>query len=431
MSFARLNNLRSSAALRSVGIYTFSNFFAKGISFILLFVYTNPKFITPSENGLLNLFSNSLLFLMPFLSMGIVFSTSTDFFKLDKKQFRNFFTTGFILPLTVMILSMIISWFFRDKLKAAYGFPYSFVWIIPVITFFTFCHEQLLALARNNNEPGVHLKTNVAKTIIELGLSFILVVYFSWHWEGRVAGILTAYVFITLYGFYYFFKRDYLFGKIQFSYLKAEMKYAVPIIAMQASLFCMIASDKFFLSHYTHDNNTSVGIYGVACIFGSVIFSISNGLLQYFFPRVYALLAEEKINYAALRKLFLFYARLMLAGTVAVFIMIYIVYTHLLNEKYISALSYIFIICTGYFVWSITYFFYSFLLYNKQKKKIIVLSAGNILISLCSNYFFISRWGAYGAATATCVTYTSVLFFTMLLLYQYPKKIFSYRHDVS
>ena len=152
--------------------------------------------------------------------MGTVFSTSAEFYKLDKKSFKDFLTTGFVMPLIVMAISMLVLCYFREELRVAYGFPYAFAWIIPLITFFTFCNEQLLAVSRNNNQPGVHLKSNIGKTIIELGLSFVLVVFFGWQWQGRIAGIIIAYFFIAGYSLYYFIKNDYLFGSFKISFLK-------------------------------------------------------------------------------------------------------------------------------------------------------------------------------------------------------------------
>ena len=124
--FTNLIALRKSPVIRSVGIYTFTNFFTRSISFLLLFIFTNPKYISPSENGLISLFSNSLLFLMPFLSMGIIHSTSADFFRMEKKDFKNFFTTGFILPLTVTFVSFVVLYLSRDYLYTTYGFPLMF-----------------------------------------------------------------------------------------------------------------------------------------------------------------------------------------------------------------------------------------------------------------------------------------------------------------
>jgi O-antigen/teichoic acid export membrane protein len=79
-------NSRKIVLLKSVSVFTSMNFLSKGISFLLLFIYTQPRFTSPEENGILNLFSSSLLFLMPLVSQGILHSASTDIFKLEKKR---------------------------------------------------------------------------------------------------------------------------------------------------------------------------------------------------------------------------------------------------------------------------------------------------------------------------------------------------------
>lgn len=417
-----LINFRKNPVIRSVGIYTFTNFFAKGASFLLLFIFTNPAYILPSENGLLSLFSNSMLFLMPFLSMGIIHSTSTDYFKMEKDEFRSFFSTGFIMPVIVMLASMLLLFVFRQQLREAYGFPEMFVWLIPLITFLTFCNEQLLSLIRNNNEPMVYLRANISKTVIDLGLSFLLVVFFAWHWKGRVAGILVSYLVLAFYAFYYFAGRGYLFGKIKKRYIINELIYAVPIITMQAGIFCMNSSDKFFLSSFTHDNNETVGIYSIASIFGSVIIVLCTALLQYVFPKIYAELADVNTNYNSIRKHFIFYILVMTGASLLIMFFTPLLYQYFINEKYHAALRYIYLLCTGYFLWSVAYFFYSFLLYNKQKKKILMLSLLSIAVSLGCNYFFIRKWGDYGAALSTAVSYLVVLILTLIFTAEHWKQ---------
>ncbi|MEP7163348.1 MAG: polysaccharide biosynthesis C-terminal domain-containing protein [Ferruginibacter sp.] len=424
-------NLRKSPILRSIGIYTFTNFFAKGASFLLLFVFTNPLYILPSENGLLSLFSNSMLFLMPFVSMGIIHSTSTDFFKLGKDDFRSFFTTGFIMPLTVTLFSFIILFFFREQLQKAYGFPGMFVWLIPAITFLTFCNEQLLSLARNNNEPNVYLKANISRTVLELGSSFVLVVVFARRWEGRIEGILIAYVLLFFYAIYYFNKKNYLFGRIKKKYILDELVYAVPIIAMQASIFAMNSSDKFFVSNFTNDHNETVGIYSVACIFASIIIVLCTALLQYVFPKIYTLLAARDVDYGSIKKHFLFYTAVMATGTVLVVILTPLLYHYFINEKYHPALRYTYLLCTGYFLWSVSYFFYSFLLYHKKKKKILGLSFCCIVTSIGCNYFFIKKWHDGGAAFAVVTCYFIVLILTLVFTKEYWQKFIFHNKQVN
>jgi O-antigen/teichoic acid export membrane protein len=426
---SHLKKLYNNPSVRSLGIYTFTNFFSKSVSFLLLFVFTNPAYISPAENGLLSLFSTSILFLMPFLSIGIIHSVSADFYKMEKEDFRNYFTTSFIIPVIIMVLSVVVLLLFRDKLQQQFGFPAMFGWLIPLVTFLIFCNEQLLNLARNNNEPVIYLRANIGKTLLEFGISFILVVFLAYRWQGRIAGILAAYTILGVYAFAYFSRKGYLFGAIKKNFIYSELLYAVPIIALQASIFSMNASDKFFLSHFTTDQNETVGIYSIACVFASVINILSMALLQYYFPKIFSILAREKIDYDKIKKKFLYYFFIMLAGLMLALLLTPFLYTFFIHEKYHGALNYICLLFIGNFLWSIGYFFYSFLLYHKAKRKILYLSLSCIAVSLSSNYFFIKNGNAQGAATAVCITYGIVTVFSLLFSWSYWKYFFIRNDD--
>ena len=422
-----LSNLKSvykQKSFRSVAIYTFTNFFGKSASFLLLFVFTNPLYITPSENGLLSLFSNSMLLLMPFLSMGIIHSTSAEYFKLNKKEFKDLFTTGFVMPFIIMIISCVILFLFRQELYDNYGFPEMFVWLIPLITFLVFFNEQLLGIARNTEQPGIFLKANISKISLELIISFVLVVFLAWRWEGRVAGILISYVIVAIYGFHFFFKNDFLFGTVRKKYILSELIYAVPVIAMQTSIFCMSASDRFFLSHFIDDNNETVGIYNVVVTFGSVMIILSTALLQYIFPKIYTELSKDNINYGSIRNSFKMYTMVMLAGFILIVLLTPVAYHFFINDRYHSALRFVIFTTGGYFLWTIAYFFYSFLLFFKEKRKILALSICCIIVSLSFNYFFIGKWGMWGAAISHLAAYGIVLILTLAFTRSYWKRIF-------
>lgn len=409
-------------SVKSVGMYTFSNFFSKAVSFLLLFVFTNPVYITPSENGLISLFSTSLVFLMPFMSMAVIHSTSTDFFKLDAGEFRNFFTTGFIIPVVVTVLSTIVLFFLKDYLQQTFGFPAMFVWMIPVVSFFIFCNEQLLSLARNNNEPSVYLKANISKTIFEFGISFVLVVFFAYRWLGRLEGILIAYALVSVYGFYYFKKKNYLFGKIEKKYLYSELVYAVPIIALQANIFAMNSSDKFFLAAFTNDNNATVGVYSIAYVFASMINIFAMAILQYIFPRIYTMLSSGNVDYVQIRKFFLGFTAIMTVALVGMIVATPVLYHFFINEKYHPALQYCWLLCGGCYLWAITYFLYAYLLFYKKKRTIFILSIAGIIVSVTLNYLLIPKWKDMGAAWSTFLSYLLVLIITLFFTGEFWKK---------
>ncbi len=412
-------NIVKNQAAKSIGIYTFTNFFSKGVSFLLIPLFTNPVYLTTADNGSLSLLNACIIFFVPFISMGLVQSTSTDFFKLNKSAFADFFTTSLLLPVLLTLISIGLLSYYRNFLIRQFGFPFSFAWLIPLLALLTFCHEQLLALIRNNKEPYLFLGVSVVKTIIELGLAVALVVFYKYHWQGRVIGISTAYIFMTFVAFAYFYKKGYLSGKITRAYIKSELIYAVPIIVLQLSIFVMSSADKFFLS-YDHD---LVGVYSVAGTFASIILILSGGLLQYIFPKIYALLSEPEVQYSSIRKHFYWYVLIMLGGTVGLLLFTNIFYKLFINVKYHQALRYIYLIVLGYFAWTVTYFFYSFMLFKKQKLQILFLSILSIFVSLGSNYYFVRLYGDTGAAIAVCCCYFLMLFITIFVTRPHWKQL--------
>jgi len=415
-----INNIKSKQGLRSAGVYTFTNFFTKGISFLLIPIFTNPRFLTPADNGLLSLFNSSVIFLMPFIALGLTQSTSTDFFKLEKKEFKNFFTSGFALTIITTVFSFIVLYLLKDFLHLKYGFPINFVWIIPAVTFLNFCSEQTTGLIRNNNQPLKYLGIGITKTAVELSIALLLIVLYKYGWMGRVTGMVAALVLISGYALYYFIKNGYLFGQVKVNYIKEELLYAFPIIVMQANMFIMSSSDKFFLAN----NHALLGVYTIACTFASAIVIFSSALIQYFFPKIFGLLSAKVVLYFKIRTL-LFYYFLAMVSSLILFISFASLFYHLfINIKYHEALKYIYFIAAGYFFWTLASILYSFLLYYKEKKTIIIHSVLCMIVILTSNYYFINKWLAYGAAVAVMVGYFIVLFITIIATKKYLKNIF-------
>lgn len=407
-------------ALKSVSIFTAVNFLTKGISFLLLFIYTQPRFISPEENGLLSLFSSSLLFLMPFISLGILFSSSTDIFKMEKKEFNNYFTSSMVLPVAVFLVSSVLFFLFKDFLREHYQFPYSFSLLIPLVTFLVYINDLLIGLFRDKTELRKFAGAGLVKVILEFGLSVVLVVFFAMHWRGRVIGIVVSYSILGIYAFWYFYKCGYLSGRVMKKYLKAEIIYAIPIIIMQVSIFALNTADKFILAKIS-SSHEEVGIYGVACILGSVIIIFSTAYLTYLFPNIYKTLASANIDYGMIRRKFISYVLMMAAATLLMIVTVPLVYKYFIHQRYGAAVNYFYLMALGYFTWTITYFFYSFLLYYKQKKKILYLSLIIIPIAIATVYAFTSQWGAKGTAAGILVSYLITLVITLFFVKPYLK----------
>jgi O-antigen/teichoic acid export membrane protein len=312
-------------------------------------------------------------------------------------------------------------------LHLQYGFSNIIVIAIPLVTFFFLCLEQLQNILRSEQRPDLFMRTSMTRLFLEFGTSVLLVVFFSWHWYGRIAGLIISQGTLTVFGVIYFLRRGYLKGTIKREFIKTEMKYALPVIALQMAFFAVNSSDKFYLSHFSNDNNVSLGIYSFASIFASVVFTLHQALIQYFFPKIYSTLAQDTVDYVLIRKNFLIYTAIMAAGTLMLILGAPLAYHLLINKAYLPALDYFYLFCIGYFLWSISYFFFSFLLFHKNKRKILFLSLASIGISLALNYYGISRWASFGGAAAVALSCLIILLLTLLFNIKEVKLVFRSR----
>ncbi len=398
---------------RSIAIYTFANFFSKGISFLLLFYFT--KVLTQADFGMLSLYSNGILFLMPFISLGILQSINTDFFKLEKQTFKKFFTTVSVLPICIAIVAIACLYLFKSAIIYKYNFPVSCIILLPIVALLSFINEQLTILIRNNNLPMHYLCISIGRLCIEIGIAVILISGYKYGWMGRVIGMLLAYISVAMYAIYYFKKNNYLFGKFTPQFIKPELVFGIPIIALQMGVFCLSASAVYFINHFT-TNVATVGIYSVAATFASIINVFCVALLQYFQPKIYSLLSQKNINSKAITTHFIYYCATMLACTCMVIVAVPLVYHYLLHTAYKPGLSYYYFICIGQFFWSVTYFLLSFLLYHKKKKQILFISITAIICSITSNFIGASQYGAYGTAVAATISYGIILLLSIFIL---------------
>jgi O-antigen/teichoic acid export membrane protein len=415
-----VKNQYNSPALKTIGIYTITNFFGKGLSFLLLPLFTNPKYLSPADNGLLSLFSQAIIFLTPFINLGVLQSASADYFKLDKKNFKDFCTTGFAMAVVMAIFSFLIFFLFRGFLFQGFSFPAIFIWAIPLAAFMTFCYELVMLLIRNRNEAPTYMKVNLIRISTELGLAVIFIILFAWGWWGRVASILIAGGCVAMYAIYFLIKNDYLSGSIKKGIIYTELKYSIPVITLQLSIFCLFSSDSFLLAGISK-NSAEVGIYGMACVFGAIILTLSGALIQYMVPKINKALSAENVDYADIRKHFVIYISIMAFTFIVLLFCVPAIYHLFINNNYWPGIRYYYFLSGGYFFWTITVFLYSFLLYNKQKKKLFTLAFISIIISLASNYFFIKSMGSLGASISVCCSYFAVLVLALLFTKNYWK----------
>jgi O-antigen/teichoic acid export membrane protein len=401
-------------AFKSVATYIFTNFFSKGISFLLLPLFTNPKYLTPTDNGLLSLFSSNLMLLSPLICLGMIQSTNADFFKKSKEEFANSITNNFLIAFFLMLFAIVLLFLFKDMLQKKFESPPSFIYIIPFLVFLTFCSEQLFGLIRNQNEVKNFAFFGIGKAVIEYTIAVILIVFFFKGWQGRVWGIAISLITVNLFGAYYYSKNKFISFSITKTHLWEEVKFGVPIIIFNLCVFMLGTTNKLFLAIYNVDKY-QLGIYAVACVFGTLVAYLGQSILLHAQPKLYKSISTGEATMGSIKKEFYTFFKMLSTVSIPCILFVIFCYYFVINEIYFTGIKYFFIVTITAFIWLLNYFLFLFLLYYKEKKRILLLSAISVTCSVFVNIVMVKNFLILGDALASLIN--TLIFGVLVVLF--------------
>ncbi|GAB2829477.1 lipopolysaccharide biosynthesis protein [Ferruginibacter profundus] len=399
-------------AFKSVGTYIFTNFFSKGISFLLIPLFTNPLYLSPTDNGLLSLFSSNMILLAPFVSLGMIQSCTADFYKKSESDFAASFTSSFIISFLMAAIAAILLFIFRDMLQQKFQFPTSFVFILPGLAFLIFSGEQLFALIRNRNEVKRFAIMGISKSIIEYAVSVVLIVFFLTGWMGRIWGIAASLIVVNLIAVAYYIKNKYISFHFKKTQLIDELKFGVPIFAFQLCVFMLGTSNKLFLAIYNVDKY-QLGIYSIACVFGTMIGVVSQSILLYAQPQLYKSISKGEATIQTAKRDFFRYFMMLTGLSVACILVVLFAYYFLIDKVYLSGIKYFFLVALASYIWGLNYFLFLFLLYHKQKRKILTVTLISLACSITVNIIMVKNFLILGDALASLI---NTIIFSLLII---------------
>jgi O-antigen/teichoic acid export membrane protein len=409
-----LKTAAKNPAYKSVATYIFTNFFSKGISLLLIPLFTNPEYLSTADNGILSLFSSNLMLIGPFISLGMIQSASADFFKKEKEDFSNSFTSNFFIAFFLTLLSTAVLFCFKDTLQQKFALPQSFVFIIPFLALLIFASEQLFALVRNRNEVKKFSYFGIGKALIEYSVSVVLIVFFFKGWQGRVWGIAISLITINLIGFFYYAKNDYLRFSITKKHIRDEIKFGIPVIVFQLCVFMLGTTNKLFLAIYDVDKG-QLGIYAIACVFGTLVGYLGQSIFLHIQPKVYKSISDGTATIPSLTKEFFNYFKMLVAVAIPCILFVLFLYYYVINKIYLPGISLFLIVALTAFIWQLNYYLFIFLLYYKAKRKILILAIISVSISVMVNIIMVKNFLIMGDALASLIN--TCLFSVLVFLF--------------
>lgn len=395
----------NSSHFRKGLFYVFLSFFNKSLSVSLLPVLTYT--LSTEDFGNLTIFSNILIVLQAIIYFGVVQSFSSDYFKEGKALLGKAFLSYLAVPFSIAAIVSLAILLIGDSLVEELKFSYQIVLLIPLISLSNLMYELLLALLRNEKKEKAFAAVTISRTVLEIGLVLVLVVWLRENWQGRVYSILIAYAAIGLFSIFIFRRINFLSGRIKGQILRKDLTFGFSVIVTQFSFLAISSFDKFCINYFHGKSET--GVYGLAFTIATINTMVSGALMQYYIPAVYECLASGNKN-NQLRQIFMKYMGLMFGISVLQAIFIPIFYYLFIGREFHSGVKYSMIITLSSFFWALSYFCFQILYYFKYKRKLLATSMILLATGLITNYIFIKELALTGAAVGACTIHLIVLF---------------------
>lgn len=401
-------------------IYSIGNIATKGIGIITLPIYT--QFISVGDFGVFGILEITLLILVEILSLGqansiLVFNNMGEY---KDKTKSVFFTIGvYVTVVNIIFLAFCLLW--GHDISGSFdkqGLFNQYFYIILAVILLRVFNNILLNKIRADERSSFF--TTV--TLIKIGVTVGLIVYFVAFLKLNVWGIFYAYLAAEIIAF--IIQLPFLIKQLEFSFdselLKKSAKFGFPLIFSSIGIMILNLSDRYILNYYT--DTTSVGLYDL----GYRIAGVLNMFL--IIPFNYTLMPAATKMYKQPGDL-RYYSKVM---TYLCFVIIWgglaislfskeIVHIIALKPDFYPAFQVVPVIILSY-VFSATRNYASLGMFLTQKTgsiAYITLAAGALNVIL--NFIFIPEYGMMAAAYNTLISFVIFYFVTKIVADKYFK----------
>jgi len=382
-------------------IYLGANLIGSAIPFLFLPILT--RYLSPTDYGIVATFQILLFIFTILVGLNIHGVLSRTYFDLDSQKLKQL---NFNLILISLASFLIIVASIEVLIKFNFTppeLPNQWLFIIALTALLEVWSNLILALWRVQEKPLQFGKFQISKIIINVLLSFLLVVVWTLNWRGRVVGIIIADIIFGSTALLILLREDLVKPRLNLSYIKDALFFGVPLIPHALSGWITTYVDRFFIANMV--GMADVGIYSVAYQIGSIIGILASSFNQAWTPFLFKKLSQgNQDSKTTIVKLTYCYFVVIIFLTALLSLTAPFIISFFLGDEFEQATRYVPWIAAGYSATGMYYMVVNYIFYAKKTYYLAVITLSAALINILLNFIFISRNGTIGAAQATTIT---------------------------
>jgi len=392
--------------LKQLSLYTLVGIISAGINFFVMPYLSH--YLTPADYGKLSLINTYVTILIPLLSLCSNSILSVDYFKQKQRSiFAQQFSSVQLVPIVVTSVSALLTLLFYSSAQEALELRgESIVWgfIILVLSFFTIFCDQFLNFLVFQKKASLYAGFVISRVALEVLLTVYFVTYLDLGWKGRIYSWMIISTLLFGASFFYFKAQKFFTGRISLNYIKASLIFGFPLIFHSLGKFVVNQSDRLFIIKMISIDEA--GIYNIGYTVGSLIMIVVNAFFSFYTPflmeRLSDLTDSKKVEIVRMSYVYF-------AGIIGVLLVMSLLapffFRYFIDPSFIEGVKYVFWIGLGYVFWGGYMLFALFINYHNKNRVLAWLALFNVVTNIVFNYYFISWFGAIGAAYATALSF--------------------------
>ncbi|HHQ4598751.1 lipopolysaccharide biosynthesis protein [Aeromonas veronii] len=408
-----------SVLAKKAGIYFISNVLNAAIPFLLLPVLT--RVLTPVEYGEIAIFQTLVAGLAAFVGLNAVGAANIKFYDHNNSEQELSKYNGACLQILIVsgVFLLFLSALFSKYLVDSLSIKESWIYSALLFSALSFVMSLRLGQWQVRGEAFKFGALQISNSLLNMGLSLLLVVALHFGAQGRVDAQVMAAVFSAIVACYLLAK-DKLVTLFCWrpDYLKHALQFGVPLVPHIFGFFLLSAVDRFVINQEL--GLGQAGIYMVAVQLSMALNIVFDAINKAYVPWLFEILKRnDSAEKRKVVKYTNFYFVLLLLLAPLPFLIGPWALVLIAGEKYRAAGEVIGWLCLGQIFGGMYLMVTNYIFYAKKTASlsVVTISCGilNIILLFAFIHFFALKGAAIAFALSKFFQFASTLWLTILL----------------
>jgi len=408
-------NTSTKHLIKDTSVYGIGAFITQLIPVLLLPILT--RYLSPQEYGIIAIFIVSTTIAVNFIGLNLSAAIQRLYVDYPRDELSKYIGTAIIIICVVSILFLGISFGSKSIISLLTTIPPSWIPAIIILAFFQVIISIIQVIWRMERRPKHFVSFQLLMTITNLSLSILFVIWFLWHWQGRLLGIIISTALCGTLGLFILYRKGFLNFHFNIDHAKAMLIFSLPLIPHTLSTWIMNGSDRLFIVNMVGAG--AVGLYSVGYALGQIIQLLQHAFSQAWVPYLFEELKkdQEAIKIRVVKFIYFHHIAIIILALFLHFAAPYIL-SILVGKNFQGSSKFVFWVAAAYAVNGMYRMVIPFLNYAHKTHLAPIGSTIAAIINLLLNYILIKINGPIGAAQATFISFLILYIITFYFCYK-------------